>query len=429
MKKLLDEPFKAFTLFSLIVLIASTPVYYFVVDFIWLEGLDDHNELIKIRVQKSFDKAGHNEESITKTLEMWKVIEPGIQISKATKQPGNDQITSRYRVDKGDDGEVDEDRFRCLSTQIQINGQPYQLVVETNVEEADETLLAIALVTILFFIVLVAGFIILNRRISKKSWLPFRHTLSQLQQFDLNQQQTIDLEATDIQEFYLLNTELTRLIDRNLAAFSHQKRFIENASHELQTPLSVLKTKTDRLLQHKNLTIEQSETIHSIHQQLSKVTHINRNLLLLAKIENHQYEESETIVLNKLLQESLKLLTDFIQSKGLLVKAVLGNPHVEVKANRTLLEIVINNLLMNAIVHNPAHGTIDIKLENEALSISNSGTSALDPAVVFDRFSTTTNPETGSGLGLALVKEIANRYGWEVVYLFEEEKHFFIVQF
>src|SRR5690606_20238110 len=137
-----------------------------------------------------------------------------------------------------------------------INGKWYHLRIETNVEETDETMLAITIVTLLFFVLLVIGFIMLNRQIAKKIWQPFRNTLEKLKSFDLTTRQAVSFDQTDIEEFEELNQSLQKLINKNILVYTQQKIFIENASHELQTPLAVLKSKMNLLLQHKNITNE-----------------------------------------------------------------------------------------------------------------------------------------------------------------------------
>src|SRR5690606_7826033 len=132
------------------------------------------------------------------------------------------------------------DRFRGLKTNIKINNQNYVLYVETNVEETEETVAYITVVTLLFFLILIVGFWALNRMLSKKLWKPFHDTLQKLKSFQLNNQEHVKFGKTDTIEFAELNATLDKLLQHNIAAYRSQKEFTENASHELQTPLAVL---------------------------------------------------------------------------------------------------------------------------------------------------------------------------------------------
>ncbi len=425
MSKLLDKPFKSFSIYALIILACSIPVYYFVVDAIWLEELDEHNSIIRKRMEKGIQNIQVDEQELSKTLVIWNSLQPGTKLIAIDEN--NIKKDSVYTTSIFNNFEQETDRFRVLSTTIRIQGKPYQLTISTNVEEADETLIAIAIVTILFFAFLVLGFVFLNKRISRKSWKPFYHTLDQLKKFDLNKDQHIHLEQSDIEEFEELNKELSELIRKNASAFNQQKRFIENASHELQTPLAILKSKMDVLLQDEHLSENQSATIESINSNLSRISRINKNLLLLAKIENHQFADETFVDVRKTLQESIDLLGDYVLSKEMEIQ-LTALPY-SVKCNQTLLEVLINNLLINAIRHGTIGDAIQINLEDGQLTFSNSGIRALNPDQLFVRFGISTEETTNSGLGLAISKEICERYNWKLSYAFSGQRHEFVIGF
>jgi signal transduction histidine kinase len=425
MSKLLDKPFKSFSIYALIMLVCSIPVYYFVVDSIWMEELDEHNQIIRQRMEGGIQKVRVDEQELNKTLHIWNSLQPGTKlIPIEEKELKKDRV---YTTRVYNPFEHEMDRFRVLSTTIRIHGKPYQLSISTNVEEADETLVAIAIVTVFFFVFLLLGFVFLNKRISKKSWKPFYKTLDTLKNFDLNKDQSIRLESSDIQEFEELNRELTILIERNASAFNQQKRFVENASHELQTPLAVLKTKMDVLLQNESLSNEQSSTIEAINSNLSRISRINKNLLLLAKIENHQFAEETIVNVPQTLQDTIALLEDYSENKGMKIETSLTA--CSVKCNPTLLEVLFNNLIINAIRHGNSNDSIQIVLKENRLSISNSGTSALNPDQLFVRFGISSSETTNSGLGLAISWEICDRYNWKLSYVFIDRMHQFSIEF
>lgn len=426
--KLLSKPLKAFTLYSLIILVCSVPVYFFVVDFIWQQELDEHNEIVKERIVENFKLVKSSDEELNKTLALWNILQPGTKLVKADKN--NAKRDSIYTITKTVNygKHSQKDRFRVLETYLKINDNTYFLSVETNIEEADETLLAIAVVTFLFFSLLVVGFILLNKRIAKKIWLPFQNTLENLKNFDLSTHKSIEFGKTDIEEFEQLHQELSKLILKNISVFDQQKVFLENASHELQTPLAVLKSKLDSLLQSKNLSGDQLNLINQINVPLARASRINKNLLLLSKIENHQYEDKEAINFETVLTESLTLLEDYIADKDLSVEQSFENQN-ELFSNKVLLEVLVNNLLINAIKHTDQKGKIIIELKNGVLIVKNSGKAPLNREGMFNRFLFNSKEPSNSGLGLAIVKEISNRYQWKVTYNFTQEMHTFSVTF
>ena len=196
----------------------------------------------------------------------------------------------------------------------------------------------------------------------------------------------------------------------------------------MQTPLAVLKSKLDLLLQNNDITNEQSEIINAIGLPLSRVSRINKNLLLLAKIENNQFADKESIEVTELVNETLELLIDYTTAKQITVDKNLTE-NLTVTCNKTLLEILISNLLINAIVHNLENGKINIDFSAKTLTVSNTGKTALDNKRIFERFTVSSSETANSGLGLAIVKEICNRYQWQINYTFQNNLHSFRCSF
>lgn len=283
--------------------------------------------------------------------------------------------------------------------------------------------------TMMFFLLLIIGFVLINRRISKRLWQPFYNSLAKIKSFNLDKQQTVVFDDTDIDEFSELNQSLNKLIAGNIAVYAQQKEFADNASHELQTPLAIIQSKLDLLLQSKLLTDEQYELIEDANKALSRVARINKNLLLLTKIENSQFMDREVIDLSGLLESTLNIFSNFSDSKNLTLET--GIPYgITIEGNKILIEILLNNLITNAIRYTPNNGTITITLSEKHLSVANSGTIALQHDQLFKRFGTTTSSITrGTGLGLSLVKQICSRYGWKVSYDFYNMHHIFSLHF
>ncbi|HOZ98277.1 MAG TPA: HAMP domain-containing sensor histidine kinase [Niabella sp.] len=285
----------------------------------------------------------------------------------------------------------------------------------------------VTMLTVLFFGLLIAGLILVNRRSSGKLWRPFYSSLEKIRNFDLTQQ-TPAFEPTNIAEFEELNEQLHKLIDRATVAYKQQKEFTENASHELQTPLAILTNKVDILLQSDGLTEKQFHIAEEMYKALIRSSRINKNLLLLAKIENGQFDKSESISIRTLLGQSMEVLQEYFAEKKISVDLNI-HTDVEIQANCDLTEVLLNNLLMNAIRHTPAGGVIRVILSVLKLEVKNSGEHALNPDLLFKRFSKMSADNAGSGLGLSIVQEICKLHGWEVKYRFENKEHIFTVLF
>lgn len=396
------------------------------VDAIWKHELDEHNQIVAEKTSSQINSLKLSNEKLDETIKLWNDVQPTTNIQNVKK---NDNFKdSIFIVEKPHDflDFEDIDRFRCLSKIIYLNQKPYRFNIETNIEESQETIFFISLTTVILFIVIVGGLLFLNRKLSKSVWKPFRETLDQLKTFSLNNQTKIEFSKTDVSEFDELNQSLSNLIVQNISVYKTQKEFTENASHELQTPLAILKNKLDILLQNQDLTEKQYQIAEEMNRALSRSSRINKNLLLLAKIENNQFENSE-IYLDELLNQSMEILQEHFEQKNISVNTEISS-NVKVNGNIGLTEVLINNLILNAIRHTSINGSISVNLNNSVFEVSNSGTEKLNSDLLFKRFSRFSKDNNGSGLGLAIVKEICKSQNWTIDYRFENNNHIFSVK-
>ena len=396
------------------------------VDAIWKHELDEHNDIVARKTASQINSLKLSEEKLIETIQLWNDVQPSTNIRKLEK---NDNLKdSIFIVEKPHDFLHFEeiDRFRCLSKVIYLNKKPYRFNIETNIEETQETIFFISITTVFLFVMIVGGLLFLNRRLSKSVWKPFRETLDQLKTFSLNNQTKIEFSKTDVSEFDELNQSLTKLIEHNVSVYKTQKEFTENASHELQTPLAILKNKLDILLQNQDLTEKQYQIAEEMNRALSRSSRINKNLLLLAKIDNKQFD-SETFHLDEVLNQSLEILQEHFEQKNISVNTEISD-NVKVNGNIGLTEVLINNLIINAIRHTSINGSILIRLSQSEFEVSNSGTGKLNGDLLFKRFSRFSKDNNGSGLGLAIVKEICKSQNWTIDYRFENNNHIFSVK-
>ena len=428
MNKLLNKSLKSFTIYALIVLATSVPAYYYLVDSIWLRELDEHNEIVADRTENELNQLELTETELNQSIVLWNKIQPGTNLQKTTLDKNRKDSTYTVLRKNPYVAHEDIDRFRGLSRVIEINGEAYLLTVETNVEETEETAVAIAILTFLFFVILVVGFLILNRRLSVKLWQPFKNTLTRLKAFNLNSHTSIKFENSNILEFQELNEALNKLIEHTISVYKSQKEFTENASHELQTPLAIIKNKLDILLQKETLTDRQYQIIEDINKTLTRVSRVNKNLLLLAKIENHQFDGSEVINLSELSEQCLEQLNEHLLNKKLSIQTEIEKD-IFITGNKILIDILINNLLLNAIRHNSQNGFVKVSLNKAGLFISNSGMNALEKENLFKRFKKHSDQSSGSGLGLAIVEQVCKRHQWAIAYEFHQETHTFKISF
>ena len=294
---------------------------------------------------------------------------------------------------------------------------------------------------LLIFCVITVAMFITMRFATKKLWEPFDDTLRKTEGFNLAQCDVPPFMHTDIEEFNRLNMSLHRLMQKDKETYRIQKEFTENASHELQTPLAIIRSKLDLLIQEE-LGEEEMKLVSDLYQLTMRMGHLNRNLLLLAKIENAQYTTLQEVDVVQMLTASMPLY-EALQS-GTTLKLVDSSSHHKVKANPVLLECLLKNLIANAIRHSPAKGDIELAVSCQQLIVSNDSVDVkngrpLDERTLFLRFHAEDSRQDGShpgashhkgnGLGLAIVKAICDFHHWTVVYRFENGRHQFVVNF
>ncbi len=291
----------------------------------------------------------------------------------------------------------------------------------------------IAGVTLQFLLVSLAvtvAMFITVRFITRKLWLPFDDTLKKTEQFNLAQDELPQFMETDISEFNRLNNSLKQLMERSREAFRIQKEFTENASHELQTPLAIIRGKLDLLMQ-ENMNEQQMKLVSDLYQLTMRMSHLSRNLLMLAKIDNAQYKTMEEVNVKDLLDESLPMYDVLLNGTTIQLRDERKR-RKKIRANQPLLESLLKNLIVNAIRHSSAGGIIEIVLKDDRLVVTNTASDtegALDASMLFRRFRSGDVEKKGNGLGLAIVKSVCDFHGWEVGYDFNNGKHCFSVLF
>lgn len=280
----------------------------------------------------------------------------------------------------------------------------------------------------LISVVLGIAIILVNTLVSKRLWKPFDETLERIEDFRLENGKVPSLPESDVKEFHRLNLALNGLMENSLKSYRMQKEFTENASHELQTPLAVFRSQLDLLLQLPDLTSRQADIIQKLDTVSRRLARLNKNLLLLAKIDNRQYDRFEPVDLIGMLKELLPQLESL--TGDLALRKEFRCTKCLIQGNRILLESLLNNLVVNAVRHNIPHGEIRIAVAGRQLAVSNtSSEGALDERLLFNRFYRPSEKAAGNGLGLSIAKAICDYHGWRIGYAYREGLHVFTVDF
>ena len=279
------------------------------------------------------------------------------------------------------------------------------------------------------YILVLLSIIVVNKIVLKKLWTPFYQFLWQLKNYRIGKSEPLLLSNTSIKEFVDLQQAVVVMNRHSLTAYIRQKEFIENASHELQTPLAIACNKLELLLEGEHLSSDQASRITETYQLLQRLTKLNKSLLLLSQIDNKQKYGEDEICLNDLIHNYLDELSDFIGYKNIQV-SIISNEQLLVRMDLLHASTLVSNLIRNAINHNIQDGQIEISVAKNQLLIANTGKSSpLDADAIFNRFHKDPGSTTGSGLGLAIAKAIAVLYKADLQYRFDSGRHIFLIIF
>ena len=231
---------------------------------------------------------------------------------------------------------------------------------------------------------------------------------------------------TKIREFRQLSDAALDMGNRSYKAYEEQKQFIENASHELQTPLAIVRGKVELLAESEGMTEQQMEQLDEIYATLGRAVKLNKSLLLLSRIENGQYTEMEDVSVDEILDELLPDLMDIYEHKQVrLIRKREEQPFI-IRCNHSLAQILVSNLVKNSLLHNREEGELQVLTTPTSLVIKNTGDVPLDGEKLFRRFYHGMDGKKDStGLGLAIARSIALSSSLKLTYEWQDGMHTF----
>lgn len=309
-----------------------------------------------------------------------------------------------------------------------IGGQVYKISSYNYVTKTDDILSGMMNAVVWKMLMIVAVVIITGGILSRIMLKPFRQAMQAIRQFNIQQKKPLQLAATSTSEFKELNSFLEVMTEKAIADYAAVKEFSENASHELQTPLAVIQSKIE-LMTETDINGNQAELLADMQNAIDKLARINRSLTLLTRLDNHEFSTDEDLRFCRVAREAIASFNERMALKNLQVQTQLDKS-VFIKIHPALAEILVNNLLTNAIRHNIENGAVNITLTQQYLSVSNTG---LPPEIpteeLFQRFKKSNQSADSIGLGLAIVKQICTVSDFCVNYHFEDGWHTVTVRF
>ncbi len=419
--KLLQKTIRSYTIYSLVILAVAIPLFYFAIQRLVKEDIDEHLVATKAALLPKITKA-----LATTPLDQIKFFDQNISVSSSYFPLHPDSFSN---IDVYDSISEESMPIRILTTRFIVGGKPFELQIKDSLVDNDELVASIVVVEAILISLLLAGLVLINRKLSGRIWKPFYITLDRLRQYKIEKDSLPDLPSTTIAEFTDLHHSLLELTQRAHQAWLAQKEFTENAAHEMQTPLAVLQMKLELLMQTSPLGDEQAMLIEQLSSASQRMVRLNKSLILLSRIENQQFTDTEAVSMNQVLQKSLSQFQPQMEQKEIKVDTE-ADSEIILQSNRSLAEALTGNLLSNAIRHNHDRGFVLISLNAHSLVIQNTGAEhSLNGSPIFERFHKESRDANSIGLGLPIVRQICRLYHWEIRYEYQHGLHTFILSF
>lgn len=311
--------------------------------------------------------------------------------------------------------------YRSLSTIVKSGNKYYQIRIYKSLITSNYLIEKVALVIMLMLLLYLLLTYFLNRYILGKVWSDFFDSLKTMRNFSLENPHREPLQPSEIIEFNELNHVLEEMTDKLISDYEGVKEFTGNLFHEVQTPISIIKNKTELLYQELD-TEKQFQLAGSIFSATNRLSDIIKSLGLLARIDKNQFSRKEPIDFLEIINKNLEHYRDMMESKNIrLEKEIISHP--KKLMDPSLAEMLINNLIKNAVRHNVEGGFLRILLSEEVFEITNSGNNPQLPTTeLFQQF-TRSSEEGFMGIGLAIVQKIAHHYQMQIHYDYHEGIH------
>ena len=323
--------------------------------------------------------------------------------------------------------EDEDEPVRVMCTAFRMpDGQYYELKLMISILERDDMVEAMLWYLGALFLLFLICTSIGIQLVLKGVFRPLHRLLDWLHCIQPGKEVPPLDNPTKIREFRQLSDAALDMGNRSYKAYEEQKQFIENASHELQTPLAIVRGKVELLAESEGMTEQQMEQLDEIYATLGRAVKLNKSLLLLSRIENGQYTEMEDVSVDEILDELLPDLMDIYEHKQVrLIRKREEQPFI-IRCNHSLAQILVSNLVKNSLLHNREGGELQVLTTPTSLVIKNTGDVPLDGEKLFRRFYHGMDGKKDStGLGLAIARSIALSSSLKLTYEWQDGMHTF----
>ncbi|MFV0482546.1 MAG: sensor histidine kinase [Bacteroidales bacterium] len=382
---------------------------YFTIQHIAYDEIDEALLFSKERIEKDWKEYNILPEGFAQIDRVAESFEPFYSDTLLLESGDNEMIPHRLLT-------------FCLSD----NDRHLSITLEMLLFGKDDVVQGAFVLSLTFLAFIILGLISLNRVVNK-IWKPFNSTLAKLNTFSVTSDSLPEFPETDVQEFRMLNAQLTRMMGRTKNDYENAKEFNENASHELQTHLALVRVELDELIAKASDREDLMHPLSRAYNTVSKLNKVIKGLLLISKINNEEINNSEEINLKSEIESDAEIFKEAAEVRNIYFNMKFKNDLV-ISADKSLMNILFSNLFKNALIHNHQSGFINASLQGSVFEISNSCEEVLDDvSIAFER--SVKGKSGNTGIGLSLVKHICNLCKIEIRYTVEDNVHKFTLDF
>lgn len=307
--------------------------------------------------------------------------------------------------------------YRELRFSIKHKGQPVGIVVRHLLLGTDDIIEGTVFIVLVMMLLIGIVIVLMLNRVTGRIWKPFYDTLGRLKAYQI-QEEAPRFPDTGIDEFDSLNATLSRILEKMHEDYRTKKEFTENVSHELQTHLAIIRLNTENLLNELKDQDPRSTEVITIYKAVTDLIQIQKALVQLSKISGGEFSDVQALDLSATLDTAIDLYGEAITMRT--IELQVERAACLLKMDPGLAEVLVNNLVKNAVKHNVDGGFIRVQLNATRLVIENSGHPYQgNPAELFKRFAK--GAAGNMGIGLSIVQEICNRYQFRLEYTFSNE--------
>jgi signal transduction histidine kinase len=317
--------------------------------------------------------------------------------------------------------EGDEITFRVLNYSFKVDGNMYLIQIGRSLSSINQTEGNIKKVIWMFVISIILITFLTDLYYTGRLLRPLDKIIKKLKAisdpsiFDSRQ------ISTTTSDFSNLDNALIELMANINDLFKKEKEITVNISHELLTPVSVIRSNLENLLLKSDIDPSVAEKIEESLRMLYRLQTLVNSLLLIARIESRQYLREESFSLNELLTEIITEIAPVAEDSGIFLKYDFAQDFSIKKANKSLTFSMLYNVVNNAVKNTPQEGHVTIKSYYDknkyviTVTDTGKGMSQAQLATLFFRFKSRIEPEAdGTGIGLAIAKSIADFHRIEI---------------